>query len=711
MGWMRAMVGAICILGMAGCGGSRSGEADLIRMTKTGAAASALTGAALTEARSGPRIDAEPARPALALALFRREHTYTLFAANGTRKTLRLSFEPPRYEILDGQHSTSGSFTEAVDEPGVYVFGTDRLASPFNPARFQLMAGGVIGGFPFEIPGASPPAYAVQPFVAANDFLAEPAALDSDYNRFAISRPSDGTVTPQATPLRISDGGTSLELCIAPLPTRMDLCPDVSRRRYAVASDGEGGWTAENAGTGDTLRFRVARLGTHNVWLAADADPAIPGARRFEIGLQDETAWPTGRFAGASTKRSWNTTTVTTTSIFYALNHRSTASNGSIGEFNVPVKNELSEMPAGMRHLDVAASGFIDHFLIQDGMLSATLGLRAAGADGALEIGLRRKVDGMDPRSGVYKVFAIGMQAYDLSMDFDAQTYAIVEPTGPAVDEGTFSADPAAPGTYVFQTARSTGVVNTARFRVLENALVGAFPFRINFSPTYAPQPFVAARSFVTSRRALAGDVYDTLYTGWGSLPPAVRIAVDPTGTLVHLCHLLPETTCAISQAPDAPLMLDLSARTGWYAGSPPRPGLSSFYVANIAGRRVLLGSAGTPMYGPTGAPTFGISMIAGVRRPAQGAAIALPMTVSLVLTQGGSFGSGVLASGRWTVSSMRSDGMPSEQSMTLQSISGNPGGYVGLSQDGSYLVLNDDMLVFAASQGGTGDGFQIGLR
>jgi hypothetical protein len=108
-----------------------------------------------------------------------------------------------------------------------------------------------------------------------------------------------------------------------------------------------------------------------------------------------------------------------------------------------------------------------------------------------------------DPRNGVYYVYsADGSNGtrQKLGINFDTKSYSLVNSKGSATS-GTFSEDPVEPGTYVFASSRITSAVNTARFRITTDAIVGAFPFEKPWSDpvAYEVTPFVAARTFVTA--------------------------------------------------------------------------------------------------------------------------------------------------------------------------------------------------------------------
>lgn len=124
-------------------------------------------------------------------------------------------------------------------------------------------------------------------------------------------------------------------------------------------------------------------------------------------------------------------------------------------------------------------------------------------------------LNGQDPRNGVYYVYAAdgtNGTRQKLGINFDTRSYTLTDSRGQATS-GNFSEDPAEPGTYVFASNRITSTVNTARFRLTPDAVVGAFPFEKPWSNPVAYQvmPFVAPRTFVTDPAQLDGT-----YNGFG---------------------------------------------------------------------------------------------------------------------------------------------------------------------------------------------------
>jgi hypothetical protein len=115
------------------------------------------------------------------------------------------------------------------------------------------------------------------------------------------------------------------------------------------------------------------------------------------------------------------------------------------------------------------------------------------------------RVAGGDARNGTYAVFATNGTRQTLALNFDIKTYEMSEGTDKTV-AGALDKDPMATGTYVFG-GPGGGAVTTARFRLAQDTIVGAFPFGVTQSPTvaYAVQPFIASRALTTTQAALDG--------------------------------------------------------------------------------------------------------------------------------------------------------------------------------------------------------------
>ena len=577
---------------LAGCGGGGGATAN----APTGSASppnslsvAADGGFPATKAAESGYIEPGTTK-APAPSPFSREHTYRVYAANGSQKVLRLDLASRRYEMLDlagiaaGSHSTSGSFSEDADEPGTYVFSHARRTAPVNTARFRFAQGAVIGAFPFERVGASPVAYAVVPFVAVNDFVTVPADLDGEYNRVGVSLINGGAADSQVVPVRISAGGTVLETCGDDVIHRVDLCPPASRRLYGLSATADATWTATNAGApADGLQFRMARIEGHNVMLSGGTSFSNPSMREFRIGLRDAGAWPAARHVGASTEETWETDVLDA-----VRSVRSTiAPDGTSDVQDLPISSAGAMAPAGLRR--VSLSGARSYYATRDGVLAVVVGARDPGSRGYLQIGLFKEA------ADVYKVFATNGTRLDLHLDMEAGTYLMRDSSGEE-HTGAFSADPAEPGTYIFASPRITTPANTARFRLAENVVLGGFPFVVTQSATtsYAVQPFVGSRALETRSPALAGT-----YNRFGIDVPATnpssnisQFVINGQGTALLRC--MDNTIYRVDNCP-------ASALQDWSVGATGSPGIwrmtelahpdnyALFAVTRLGGQKVFL--------------------------------------------------------------------------------------------------------------------------
>jgi hypothetical protein len=431
---------------------------------------------------------------------FARNGQFHVYAANGSRKRLQLDFDTKSYAMMDslGQ-ATSGTFSEDAMEPGTYIFASDRITGAANTARFRITADAVVGSFPFEKPWSNPVSYQVMPFVAARAFVTDPAQLDGIYNRFGISRKSDGASDSQILQMQISGGGNLLQMCVDNVIYNVDACPTASKRVYNLTASPDSYWTAtNNTDANDWFGFRIARIGGQPVWLSGGPSNVTPDTHVFRIGLRDSANWPTARFIGAATEPSWGSQVLDTSASVRSF----FSPDGVYETLNLPVTGIVG--PTGIRIVN--GSGVQKYFGMQNGTLAVTVGARNPNTQGYILISLVDSASAPDPRNGRYKVFATNGTRQWLALNMDTQRYEMTDNAG-AVSAGAFSADAAEPGTYVFASDRMTATANTARFRVTQDTVVGAFPFAVTQSATtsYAPQPFVASRALETTQTALDG--------------------------------------------------------------------------------------------------------------------------------------------------------------------------------------------------------------
>jgi hypothetical protein len=633
-----------------------------------------------------------------------RNGVYYLYAAdgtNGTRQKLGINFDTRSYTLTDSQgQTTSGTFSEDAAEPGTYVFASDRITSVANTARFRVTPGAIVGAFPFEKPWSNPVSYQVVPFVAARAFVTDPAQLDDTYNRFGVSRNSNGTSDSQILAMRISGHGTTLEMCFDNTIYRIDSCPVASKRTYAITASPDFVWTAINVATpSDLLQFRMARIGGQNVWLSGGYTDAAPDVHVFRIGLQDSASWPKIRYVGASTEGSWGRNVFdATTSVRSAI-----TPEGVTGDLSLPFA--AMGGPQGIRSLN--ATGQKKYYAIQNGVLSVIVGTRNPDTQGYIQINLFK--DKLDARSGRYTVFASNGTEQTLDVDFDNRRYTMTAPDGDTAT-GSFSEDPNDPGTYIFSSERIATVTNTARFRTTTDAIVGAFPFAVFKSEpvVHAVQPFIAARSFVTDRSELAG-LYDVLVTSRMATPGFPlqvagdwQLKINASGTLATQCSTGASSYCQQPGTP--PLSYDSPISPGaspgiWLLGNSENPSFS-VRIAKIGGRRVLLEAKETlvPIAGPPYAAPASM-LLTGLAQSSPGSSDAnWPALNMHSASTASSFGTAVTDTTSYTTRYFLPDGTSTDLTLTLQPVAGNPQMRQGLDNNGNkYFLVQNGAILFMA--------------
>jgi len=635
-----------------------------------------------------------------------RNGVYYVYAAdgtNGTRQKLGVNFGTKSYTLTDSQgQATSGTFSEDVAEPGTYVFASARITSTVNTARFRLTPDAIIGAFPFEKPWSNPVSHQVMPFVAARAFVTEPAQLDGTYNRFGVSRNSNGTSDSQMLAMRISGSGKTLEMCFDNTIYRIESCPVASKRTYAITASPDFAWTAVNTvSPSDLLQFRMARIGGQNVWLSGGYTDAAPDVHVFRVGLKDSPSWPKIRYVGASTEGSWGTNVFdATTSVRTAV-----TPEGVTGDLTLP----FAEMggPQGIRSLN--ATGQKKYYAIQNGVLSVIVGTRNPDTQGYIQVNLFKET--LDARSGQYTVFAANGTTQTLDIDFETLRYSMAVPGGSGAT-GTFSEDANDRGTYIFASERIATVTNTARFRTTTDAIVGAFPFAVFKSEpvVHAVQPFIAARSFVTEKSQLAG-LYDVLVTSKLATPgtplqlaAAWQLKIDASGTLATQCYLGASSNCQQPGTP--PLSYDFSISPGlspgvWLLGNKEKPTFA-VRIAKIGGRRILLESKETsvPISGPPHVMPAPM-LLTGLAQSTSGSSDAnwpaLKMHSASTMS---SFGTALTDTTSYATRYVLPDGTSTELTMTLQPVSGNPQMRQGADSSGNkYFLLQNGAILFMAPE------------
>jgi hypothetical protein len=211
-----------------------------------------------------------------------------------------------------------------------------------------------------------------------------------------------------------------------------------------------------------------------------------------------------------------------------------------------------------------------------------------------------------DARNGEYMLYGASGTRLALTLNFDTSTYAMEDTTGAGnTASGDFSAVAGESGSYVFATDRIASATNTARFRVTNDTIVGAFPF-VNSqqasSTVYSVRPFVASRALVTDQASLDGTYNRFLVTTAtdGSTNSSIsQMQIAGGGTLMTFCADM--TIYLIGNCPagsQVQYSISAGSRPGLWARqnltdtSEPIGGLA---VARIGGQNVYLSAGRSP--------------------------------------------------------------------------------------------------------------------
>jgi len=585
---------------LAACGGGGSGGG-----AGGGLPLAGLNAGPQAQAAAAPDAAAEPASAQFARSKAAlpgadpRSGTYRVYATNGTQQQLALDFDAGSYTMTDNLGAAeSGTFAEDITEPGTYVFASSRITTATNTSRFRVTTDTVVGAFPFQTAYSSPAVYAPQPFVAARDFVTTAAALDGTYNRFSVTRSPGNAQDSLILAMRLSGSGTVLELCNSAVIYRIDLCPTASKLTYAVTPGTDSAWVATNVANGDVASFRVARIGGQNVYLAGGANTA-PAMQFMRIGLPESTNWPTTRGVGGATTGSWGSNLIDTANSV----RTSTAPDGTYGSLTMPVSGTLPLQPDGIRGVNL--SGSSKYFAMQGGALSVLVGARNPNTQGYLQLNLIDTGAAPDARNGRYKVYASNGTRQSLGLNLDTKRYEMTDETG-TVAAGSFAEDVAEPGSFVFDSSRITSPVNTARFRLATDTVVGSFPFALaHVTPvSYDVRPFVASRALVKTQASLDGT-YNRLginLTATTADSTIAQFQVANGGTVLYLCNdsgVYSIGNCPAASVRTYTVSAGASVDT-WQIVNVANPSdIGSFAIARIGGENVYL-SAGIVSSTPT---------------------------------------------------------------------------------------------------------------
>ena len=383
-------------------------------------------------------------------------------------------------------------------------------------------------------------------------------------------------------------------------------------------------------------------------------------------------------------------------------------------ELTLPVA--LMGGPPGIRILN--AVGPKKYFAMQNSVLSVIVGSRNPETQGYIQVNLVKDV--LDTRSGHYTVFATNGTEQMLHVDFDTGHYAMTAPGGDTVT-GAFAEDPTDPGTYIFSSERIATVLNTARFRVTTDAIVGAFPFSIfRSTPTaYAAQPFIAARFFVSNRSELAG-LYNVLIASGSSnnrgyMGAYWQLRINDSGTIATQCvagTLLCQTPAA------SPTSYDYSIAAGASPGVwlfIPSSGTPAFALrsAKIGSRKVLLESKEfVNILSAPNAPEPAWLLLTGLRESPPGTEDASwPMLTMHSASTASTFGTAFTNASSYRTEYVQPNGTSAALALTLELNPGSSQTRLGKDVSGArFLVLQNGAMTLMMPMGPAINHLHIGL-
>lgn len=314
-----------------------------------------------------------------------RNGSYKVFATNGTQQTLTLNVDTKTYEMRENTTAESGSISEDANVTGTYIFGSSRITTVANTARFRFAQDTVVGAFPFTVTQAATTSYAVQPFVASRALETSASALDGVYNRFGIDvAPASASST--ISQFQIAGSGTTLVRCTDNTIYRGDQCPALSLQSWTVSQGSSAGtWVmTEVANPSNYSTFGVARLGGEKIFLIAGKLVGNPLASVFRIGVTESNAWPTGSGYGSSTSGSWGSVNVqatTSSRAALAVDGTTSTAQNTFGPMN-------ALGPLGMREITNGAGVGEYYFAMQGAKLFAIVGADNPSTAGYLQVNL-----------------------------------------------------------------------------------------------------------------------------------------------------------------------------------------------------------------------------------------------------------------------------------------------------------------------------------
>lgn len=304
-----------------------------------------------------------------------RNGDYTAYASNGRQYTFTLDFNNKTWAMVGQQVDQAGTFT--LDANGVdYVIS--------GASKFRLNSDGlVVGALDFNLAGSNHVYdHGVRPFVASRTFTTQYSALlGQEFNILGINLRRNDSLESVALPALFSEG--ALQVCTAPIPVKVALCPSDRLANYTLSVVGNEIRGLDSVHR-DSIHFRLAMAGSAYILLRSE-DAADDTGRQFRVGLANTAGLAGGSFATSGTRGFWGTSTVTDT--HYAFS--GTASDGTTLNEAADLSVLTNAGPTGLRrgNLDTAAAPPI--FVAQNDPLVLMLGVAGGTLEGTIDIGLR----------------------------------------------------------------------------------------------------------------------------------------------------------------------------------------------------------------------------------------------------------------------------------------------------------------------------------
>jgi len=303
-----------------------------------------------------------------------RNGDYTVYASNGRQYVLTLDFNNKSWAMEGQQVVQAGTFT--LDANGVdYVIA--------GASKFRLNSEGfIVGGFDFNLTGSTHIYdHGVRPFVASRTFTTEYAPLiGTNFNLLGINLRRNDSIESVATPATFGNG--VLQVCLAPIPVSVALCPSQALFTYTLAVVGTEIRGVDSAHD-DAIHFRLARSGASYILLRSE-DAADETGRQFRVGLANTGGLAGGTFAVSSTRALWGATTLTDS--HYAFS--GTATDGTTVNETAELSALTNAGPTGLRRGDRTPNP-APIYVAQNDPLMVMLGVADGAAEGTLDIGLR----------------------------------------------------------------------------------------------------------------------------------------------------------------------------------------------------------------------------------------------------------------------------------------------------------------------------------